>query len=200
MVCLKLLISSLLSLLDGNMSCPGKSLQGNGYLGREYQSYGTEVRKYSQGPCCMQDDVRVANSLKEAADIHDSPTILAFHVTKIEGSLEDENKRYKVASNYIEEKTRQVNKHQKALLQETKSNAKALKSLQDEVANMKYALRDSLERTMWDVIGVHEKVMDHTRRFYPDAVISIEVLDLFKSASGVTQGGCPSTSTSDVSS
>lgn len=52
MVCLKLHISSLLSLLDGNMSCPGKSLQGNGYLGREYQSYGTEVRQYSQGPCC----------------------------------------------------------------------------------------------------------------------------------------------------
>lgn len=148
----------------------------------------------------LQDDVRAANSLKEAADIHDSPTILASHVSKLEGSLEDAKKRYKVTSNYIEEKTRQVNKHQKALLQETKSNAKALKSLQDEVANMKRALRDSLERTMWDAIGVYEKVMDHTRRFFSDDVIFVEVLDLFKSAPGVTQGGCPGTSTSDVSS
>lgn len=64
----------------------------------------------------LQEDVKVANSLKEVADIHSFPSALESCVIELEGSLEDENKRYKASFGSIEEKTSQVNELQKALL------------------------------------------------------------------------------------
>lgn len=36
----------------------------------------------------------------------------------------------------------------------------ALKTLQDEVAGMRRALRDSLKKTMRDILGVRERVVE----------------------------------------
>lgn len=77
-----------------------------------------------------------------------------------------------------------MGEHQKALLYETKSNAKALKVFQDEMEGLKQVLSDSLEQTMWDVFGIRERVVEYERKLCLDAVIYAETLDLFKSAPG----------------
>lgn len=61
----------------------------------------------------LQEEVKVANSLKDAANIHDLPSILDTRVNVPKGSLKDVEEWYKVASDFVEEKDRQVEKYQK---------------------------------------------------------------------------------------
>lgn len=63
---------------------------------------------------------------------------------------------------------------------------------------MKHELLGSLENTMQDVLGVHERIMEQTRNFCLDAVIFAEALDLFKSAPDETPGGGPGASALDA--
>lgn len=104
----------------------------------------------------LQEEVNVTTSLKEATSIHDLPSALTVRVTQLESFLNDANERYKATSDSIEEKTCQVEEHRKAILQEIESNLKALKTLQEEVANLKWAISDFLERTMRDMLGIRE--------------------------------------------
>lgn len=97
----------------------------------------------------------------------------------------DVDKRYKVTSNSIQEKTLHVEEHQKAFLQKTNVNAKALKALLDEVADLKQVQCDSLQQTMKVVLGVCDRVMEQTRKLCSDVKISAKALDVFKSALGV---------------
>lgn len=56
-------------------------------------------------------EVKVVNTWQGEMEIHGSPFTLKARVTKLEGSLQDEEKRYKVAFNYVEEKTCQLEEH-----------------------------------------------------------------------------------------
>lgn len=51
---------------------------------------------------------------------------------------------------------------------------------------------------MQGVLGVCERVMAQTKMFFHNAIISAEVLDLFKSSFGVTRGGGPGALTSNA--
>lgn len=51
---------------------------------------------------------------------------------------------------------------------------------------------------MWGVLRVYERVGELERRFFPDAVISVEALDPFKSTSWVTHRGGIGASTSNA--
>lgn len=53
-------------------------------------------------------EVKVANYLQEAVKIHGSPSSLEARVTKMKGSLKNVEKQYKVASDSVEKKGRQV--------------------------------------------------------------------------------------------
>lgn len=70
-------------------------------------------------------------------------------------------------SDFAKEKDRQVEKHQR--------DAEAMKDLQCEVVSLRWVLHDALQQTMWDVLGVREQVMEHTRKLYLDFVIFVEV-------------------------
>lgn len=48
---------------------------------------------------------KVAKPLKKVVEIHDSPYIVVAHVIKVEDLLKDVEKRYQVASNFVEDKT-----------------------------------------------------------------------------------------------
>lgn len=48
------------------------------------------------------------------------------------------HKWYQVASDFVEEKTHQVEEHQKSLLYKIKTHVEALKYLKDEVAGFKW--------------------------------------------------------------
>lgn len=61
------------------------------------------------------------------------------------------------------------------------------------MAGLKRVLCDSLRKTIQDMFGVCERVVEHAR-FSPDAIISAEMLDLFKFTPEVTQEGGLSTS------
>lgn len=76
--------------------------------------------------------------------IHGSPSDLDAKMTELEGSLQDAKKWYKVAFDFVKEKTRQVEEHRKTSLQETESHVKALKKFQDEVSGLKQDIHDSL--------------------------------------------------------
>lgn len=49
--------------------------------------------------------------MTEATDIHGFPSALVARVNELEDSLEDAEKRYNVASDFIKEETRQVEEH-----------------------------------------------------------------------------------------
>ncbi|CAI8604980.1 unnamed protein product [Vicia faba] len=74
--------------------------------------------------------------------IHNSPSTLVARVTKLDDALKEAKKRYQDASDSVKEKTRQVEEHQKSLPQEIEARAK---DPQDEVADMKHALCDSVQ-------------------------------------------------------
>lgn len=61
----------------------------------------------------LQEEVKVANSLKDTTNIHDLPSILDARVNVPKGSLKDVDEWYKVSSDFVEEKDRQVEKYQK---------------------------------------------------------------------------------------
>lgn len=146
----------------------------------------------------LQEEVNVTTSLKEATSIHDLPSVLTVCVTQLESFLNDANERYKVTSDSIEEKTFQVDEHRKSILQEIESNLKALKTLQEEVANLKWAISDFLERTMRDKLGIRQRIIKHTRKLCPNVVISAKAVDLLKPVPGVALGGASSTSILDA--
>lgn len=104
----------------------------------------------------LQEEVEVVNSLKEIANIHNFPSILAVCVIELEGSLRHTQKQYKTTSDFIKEKTPMVEEHHKASIQDTGSHTKTLKTLQDEVVGLKWALYKSLQHTMRDVLRVFE--------------------------------------------
>lgn len=76
-----------------------------------------------------------------------------------------------------------MNKHQKTSVQATET----LKYLQDKMDGLKQTLHGSLQHTMQDMLGVREQVAEQTRKFFPDTMISSEVLYPFKSSPCVTQ-------------
>lgn len=92
--------------------------------------------------------------------------------------------RYKVASDSVEEKARQVEENQKTFVQ----SIEALKAFQDEVASLRWELHDSFQQTMQVMLEFRKQGMEYARKFCPSTVISIEALDLFKSATDMTQG------------
>lgn len=61
----------------------------------------------------MYEKVKASTSLKEETKIQDFPSTMVSQVTKMKGTLKMEGKHYQDASNTIEEKTRQVDEHQK---------------------------------------------------------------------------------------
>lgn len=61
---------------------------------------------------------------------------------------------------------------------------------------MRHALHDVLQQTMRDMLGVREQVVEQTRKFCPDALISIKGLRPFKFSFEVNQGGGPDVSVS----
>lgn len=63
-----------------------------------------------------REEVKAANSLKKAKDIHCIPYTLVTRVIEFEGSLEDDKKRYKSTSDYVEENTRHMEEHRKTIL------------------------------------------------------------------------------------
>lgn len=98
--------------------------------------------------CALHEEVKVAKFWKEVVTIHGSPSPLAACMTDIKDALKDAQEWHKVVSTSVQEKDRHVEKYQK--------DTQALKSLQDEVADMRRELHDNLEQTMWDVLGVRE--------------------------------------------
>lgn len=50
-------------------------------------------------------------------------------MTKLDGSLQDIEKRYKATSDSVDERTRQVEENMRTSLQATKANEEALKAL-----------------------------------------------------------------------
>ncbi|CAI8596448.1 unnamed protein product [Vicia faba] len=89
--------------------------------------------------------------------------------------------QYDIVFNSVEEKAIQVDEYRK--------DAEALKVLQDEVAHLRRELHDTLQRAMQNMLEVQKQVVEHGRKLCPDDVIYTEVIDLFMSAPGVTQGG-----------
>lgn len=77
-----------------------------------------------------------------------------------------------------------MEEHRKSILQEIESNLKALKTLQEQVANLKWATSNFLERTMQDMLGIRERIIKQTRKLYPNAVISAKAVDLLKPIPG----------------
>lgn len=96
----------------------------------------------------LLEEVNVANYLLVEIKVHISHSTMATRMTKLKGYLLYVEKRYKVASNFVEEKALQVEKYQK--------DAEALKSLQDEVADLRRALYDDLQLTMQNMFEVRE--------------------------------------------
>lgn len=76
---------------------------------------------------------------------------------------------------------------------------KGLKTLQDEVANLKRPLYDSLKHNMKNMFGVHEQVLEQARKLFPDVTTSDEALNPLRSALGVTQRDDPGASASNAS-
>lgn len=81
-------------------------------------------------------------------------------MTGLEGAIKGGEKRYPIAFDYVEEKTRMVEEFRKTFLKETEGHAEALKVLQNEVAGLKLVLRDFLQRTIQDVLRVRERVVE----------------------------------------
>lgn len=134
----------------------------------------------------VYENFKDVNSLPEEVEIYGSPSTLVTHVIEFEGSLEDAEKWYQAASDSCEEKTHRVKEHQKILLQETKDRAEAQKALQEEVASLKRELCDSLQRTIQDVLGFCEQIVEQARRLCPNAIVFVVALVPFKSSPAVT--------------
>lgn len=92
----------------------------------------------------MYKKITTANYLQEDEKIHDFPSILIAQETKLEDAPKVAEKQYYNASNDIGEKTGQMEEHQKNLFQESEVYDKTLKSLQDQVVNLRQGLRGSL--------------------------------------------------------
>lgn len=67
----------------------------------------------------LQEEVKAPNSLQKTRKIYGSPYDLASHVTKLEDSHKDVEKKYKVSSSSVGENTHYAKEHRKSLLQET---------------------------------------------------------------------------------
>lgn len=59
------------------------------------------------------------------------------------------------------------------------------------MADLKKALRDSLHWTMQIMLGFHGRVMEQAMNLFLDAIILVEMLDLFHSTLEVTLEGGP---------
>lgn len=138
-----------------------------------------------------REEVKVANYFQEVIQIHGSPLSLEAHMTEFKVSLQDQEKRYNVASESVEEKAYHVKEHQKTFVQAIE----ALKDFQDEVVGLRQTLYGSLQQIMQVILEVHEQVIKLERMFFPSTVIFDEALDPFRSPPGVTRGGGCDTST-----
>lgn len=119
-------------------------------------------------------------------------------MTKFEDALKEVEKWYWKASDVVEENTLKVDEHRKTLLQESEALDDTLATLQDEVANLRLALCDSLQRNMQIMLGVHDRVVEHASKLFPDTIISAEELDMFHSTLGMTHESDPGTSAPDA--
>lgn len=78
----------------------------------------------------LYEEFKDADSLQETVKVHDSPSTLATHVTKLEVSLKDVEDQYEVSSDSIKEKALKVENYRK--------DAEALKALQDKIASLEW--------------------------------------------------------------
>lgn len=79
-----------------------------------------------------------------------------------------------------------MEEHWKTILQEFEAHTKALKTFQDEMDDLKKALRDTFQRTMQVILGVRDRVVEQVKNFCLDDIILAKALDPFKSAPEVT--------------
>lgn len=135
----------------------------------------------------MYEEVKVIKYLQEETKIHGSHSTLADQLTKLKYALNKADKRYHNTYDSVTEKACQVDEHRKYLLQETKDHVETLKDLQDEVVGLTQELHDSLQWTIQVLLRVCDRVLEQTKNFCLDAIISVEMLDMFQSTCGVTE-------------
>lgn len=63
------------------------------------------------------------------------------------------------------------------------------------MASLRQALHDALQQTIWEMLGVRERVVKQARKIYIYVVISAEALDSFKSAFDMNKRGGSDAST-----
>lgn len=112
----------------------------------------------------LHEEVKVTNSLNQDVEIHGFPSNMDSRVIDLEGFLKDAKKRYKVASDFVEDKALQIEEYRKTPLQVTEAHTEALEALRDKVGGLKRGPNDSLQQTMWEILEVREQVVKHVRR------------------------------------
>lgn len=147
----------------------------------------------------LQNKIKHVDSLREEVKTYNSPSNLVACVTNLEVAFKAQERHYQDASNFVTEKTRQANEDQKTFQRVIEAQVKALKILKDEVVGLNMTHHDFVQHTMQFVLGVHDQVVEHVKRFFPTTDILVQDMNPFQDAPEGVQDSVLGTSAPDAS-